>query len=215
MTAEQVIEQITTTAKFINAPTPLLLAIANVETGGTFKNGSSTSAKYSGVFQLASGYGGCSASSRNDVAEATKCTWKQIVTKKSNFVKEFGTWNDWFAYGLHQQGLAGFKEIYRNRNNKLSSLSSARQNAIKGNLPDSISKNIVYISEYMNYWKDRIDGLMQRYGEASEAPVIVINTADVQWNGFENITNNIVQNSILLPLSLVFFGALLLYKLKK
>ncbi|MDR0927190.1 MAG: hypothetical protein LBO69_05425 [Ignavibacteria bacterium] len=212
MASEQVIEIIRQTCDEINATTPLMLAIASAETGGKFTTDGSN-AKYAGVFQLASGYGGCVGTDRLDVARATKCTWLHIQQDKANFINTQGVWEDWFAYCIHQQGLAGFKEIYRNRNNKLSSLSSARQNEIKGNLPDSISKNIVYVSEYLDYWKTRINGLVEQYSEHTY-------TIELSQSIIQNINlpldlaNCIISNQSVLITLAVIIGGFCIVKLR-
>jgi hypothetical protein len=113
------------------------------------------------LYQLSDGKGGCVGDARNDVVKSTNCTWKSIESNKQNFEKEFGVWEDWFAYGMHQQGLTGFKTLYRNRNKRVTELEAARQNAIRTNTPSALK--VVYGSDFLEYWKERINNRIKEY----------------------------------------------------
>lgn len=145
----------------------MMLTIAHIETGGKFHNPNYPNSKYAGVYQLASGYGGCVGDARLDVTKATKCTWSRLEHYKKNLISEFGAnqFQDYWLYMAHQQGLAGFKYLWRNKNQRISSIKEARRKAIYSNAPKSV--NLVYVSDFLSYWKNRFNSLMKKYEDYS------------------------------------------------
>jgi hypothetical protein len=152
--------------KEVGANIPLMLAIAHIETGGKFNADAGKGKTFVGLYQLSNGYGGCKGDERLDVRKSTLCTWKQIENNKQNFIKEFGYWEDWFAYGIHQQGLSGFKYLLENRDKRVTAIDKARQDRITSNIPKSLT--VTYVRDFLDYWKNRINGLMDTYKGGSE-----------------------------------------------
>jgi len=109
-------QQIIAICKEINAPVPVVLAIARIEsnfnTKSVDKGGSCV-----GIYQMKNGFGGCVGDDRYDLEKTTKALWKAHQIYKNRWLKEVGTWNDFYYYGIHQKGFAGFVEIYKNRHN--------------------------------------------------------------------------------------------------
>jgi hypothetical protein len=147
MNKEQVITTIRNVCSEIGAPANIMLAIAHVETGGKFNvNARSSSGTYAGIFQLSDGYGGCKGDDRYDVAKATRCTWKNLSDKR----KQFEIWEDWYYYGIHQQGLNGFKTILKERFNTIENFSRPPKVLIN-NLPTAIGNNLKFVYEGLDY----------------------------------------------------------------
>ena len=162
ITRENVITEIRKICKEIGANAPLMLAIASLESSLN-PNATSKSGTFVGLYQLSNGYGGCTGDVRKDIAASVKCTWSQIERNKGLWHNDFKEWEDWFAYGMHQQGVAGFKTLYRNRNSKVSALPEARQKAIITNSPSALKP--VYVRDFLNYWKDRVNGRIKEYSK--------------------------------------------------
>ena len=194
MTREQVINEIRKVCNAIGADAALMLAIAELESS-LRPNATSPSGTFVGLYQLSNGYGGCTGDQRKNIAQATKCTWSQIQRNKTQWHRDFREWEDWFAYGMHQQGVAGFKTLYRNRNNKVNELPAARQNAIRTNTPATV--RVVYVKDFLNFWRDRVNSRKSEYTlvervvekvkevreEVSQAAKVLENTMlDMQFN---------------------------------
>jgi hypothetical protein len=117
-----------------------------------------------GLYQLSNGKGGCSGTDRNDISKDNRaCAWKSIKINKENFIKEFNYYEDWFSYGMHQQGLSGFKDIWRNRDKKFNEISQARQRNMNNNVPSKMRGNMQMVSDFIDYWKERINKLIKSY----------------------------------------------------
>jgi len=173
ITQQNTVNEIRRVCKEIGANAPLMLAIASLESSLN-PNAASKSGTFVGLYQLSNGYGGCTGDQRKNIAAATRCTWSQIQRNKAQWHNDFSNWEDWFAYGMHQQGVAGFKTLYRNRNLKVTELPQARQNAIKTNSPAGLK--VVYVSDFLNYWKNRVNGRIAEY-TVPDTPTVATNIA--------------------------------------
>jgi hypothetical protein len=138
-----------------------MLAIAHIESGEDLLANDTDG--HVGTFQLSNGYGGCTGADRYDVAKSVRCTWSQLKRFKPEFVRVFGdsAWQDWMYYMLHQQGSAGWREIWKNRNGKINDLSQARRSDVRGNIPSGVLTDKV--ASFISYWKNRVESLTENY----------------------------------------------------
>lgn len=161
-TKAAVISQIGKVCDEIGANAPLMLAFAYVES--SFNPNAGNGGKYVGLYQLSDGYGGCKGVQRNDIRQSTICCWKQIQSNKATFMNEYSSWQDWYAYGMHQQGVAGFKYLIRNKDKRISDIDAPRRTAVINNTPSIHKGKFVYVRDFLNHWQNKIDSLMQEYG---------------------------------------------------
>jgi hypothetical protein len=178
-TADERAEIIIRTSHEIGAPPALMLAIANVESGDDLYANDTDG--HIGTFQLSNGYGGCFGVDRYDVAKSTRCTWSQLKRFKPEFTKTFGdnAWQDWMYYMLHQQGSAGWREIWENRNGKINTLSTARAKNIRGNVPNGILND--YVFSFIDYWQNRIEKLVAHYTARYGLNTVFANASAASW----------------------------------
>jgi hypothetical protein len=100
-------------------------------------------------------------------------------------------WDDFFYYGIHQMGFAGFSDIYRNRNKLLSEISASRRNNILANKPSKLEWNRV--SDWWDYFANRFYKIYNEHKSSSITPMIasVIPLPDIDINTIkEKIVNN-------------------------
>lgn len=158
MTKDEVKHILASVGKEIGANVSVLFGVAGIESNFN-PSSRSKSGTYMGIYQLSNGWGGCIGDDRLDLLKSIKCFWNNHSTYKQRWLSSGTTsWDDFYHYGIHQQGFAGFSEIYKNRNSLLIDLSSARQKSILSNKPSSASWDRVsdwwdyfYKKFYVNY----------------------------------------------------------------
>jgi hypothetical protein len=153
MTKDEIKKVLVEVGSEIGANIPVLFGIAGVESNFN-PNAKSKSGTYQGIFQLSNGWGGCNGDDRFDLEKSIKCLWKNHSTYKQRWQNTGdATWNDFYYYGIHQMGFAGFREIYLNKNKLLSDISEARRKNILANKPSALSWNKV--SDWWNYFEKK------------------------------------------------------------
>ena len=156
MTKDEVKLIIKKVCKEIGAPVPVIMAIAGIESN--FNPGAkSSSGTFVGIFQLSNGWGGCTGDARLDLEKSIKCLWngsKNAHYRDRERWKQIdNSWDDFYYYGIHQMGFAGFSDIYKNRHKKLSEISEARRKNILANKPKNADWNNV--SDWWNYFESK------------------------------------------------------------
>ena len=140
MTQEEVKQKIIKVCNEINAPVPVVMAIAGIESNFN-PSAKSKSGTFVGIFQLSSGWGGCNGDERLDLEKSIKCLWNGSKNAHHNDKERWkqidNTWDDFYYYGIHQLGFAGFSDVYKNKNKKLNEISEARRKNILANKPKS------------------------------------------------------------------------------
>lgn len=111
LSVTEVKQQIVRAATEMNEDACMLLALAHIETGGTFNNMATNGSKYYGIYQMSNGYGGVTGNDRFNPYIATKGVIKAIRSNKADYLKNGIDWVDYYAYLSHQQGLYGSKTI--------------------------------------------------------------------------------------------------------
>ena len=168
MNKEQVKEAIIKECNQINAPVPVVMAIAGIESNFN-PSAKSKSGTFVGIFQLSSGFGGCTGDSRLDLEKSIKCLWNNHSTYKKRWASTGdNSWDDFYYYGIHQQGFAGFREIYNNKNKLLSEISEARRKNILSNKPSALSWNRV--SDWYDYFYKKFYNIYNEYKSVSITP---------------------------------------------
>lgn len=164
-----IINQIINSCKKIGANAPIMLAFAKIESN--FKiDVCSKSKTYCGLYQLSNGYGGCIGDERTKVDSSVRCTWRKMQENKLTWLKnQTFNWEDWFYYGMHQQGYSGFVYLLSNSNKKITDIEPARYNAIINNLPKVELNKIIYVSDFLKYWKNRFEKEVKFYNYVSPA----------------------------------------------
>ena len=152
MTKDEVKKKIVEICNKINAPVGVVMAIAGIESNFN-PSAKSRSGTYQGIFQLSNGWGGCIGDERLDLEKSIRCLWNNHSTFKDRWKQISNIWDDFFYYGIHQMGYAGFVDIYKNRNKLLSEISEARCNNILSNKPKNIEW--VRVSDWWNYFERR------------------------------------------------------------
>ena len=138
--------------KEIDAPIPVVMAIASIES-----NFNTTSKDRGGacvgIFQLKNGYGGCIGDDRYDLEKSIKALHLNHQKLKARWVKNVGSWDDFYYYGIHQKGFAGFLEIYKNRHKKLSEITPIRCKHILASKPRKADWQCV--NDWWEYYENR------------------------------------------------------------
>ena len=133
MSKEEVKRKIKEVCNEINAPIPVVMAIAGIESNFN-PSAKSKSGTFVGIFQLSNGWGGCNGDDRLNLEKSIKCLWNGSKNShhrsKDRWKQISNTWDDFYYYGIHQMGFAGFAEIYRNKNKMLSEISETRRKNI-------------------------------------------------------------------------------------
>lgn len=111
LSKEEVISQIIKASIEQKEDACMMVALAHIETGGTFNNMANRAGKYLGVFQMSNGYGGVKGNDRYNPYLATLGTIKAIRSNRDSFNTSGLVWKPFYAYLTHQQGLAGAKGI--------------------------------------------------------------------------------------------------------
>ncbi|MCL2040052.1 MAG: hypothetical protein FWG85_06455 [Bacteroidetes bacterium] len=150
MTKDEVKLNIAKIGKEIGANVPVLFGVAGIESNFN-PSSKSKSGTYVGIYQLSNGWGGCKDDDRLDLAKSIKCFWYNHSTYQKRWAETGDkSWDDFYHYGIHQQGFAGFRDIYKNKNKLISEISEARQKSILSNKPSSLSWNKV--SDWWDYF---------------------------------------------------------------
>ena len=180
MTKDEIKRKIIEVCNAINAPIPVLMAIAGIESNFN-PNAVSKSGTYVGIFQLSNGWGGCNGNDRFNLEKSIKCFWNGSKNAhhrdKERWKQISNTWDDFYYYGIHQMGFAGFADIYRNRNKLLSEISEARRNNILANKPKSAEWQRV--ADWWNYFEKRFYTIYNEYsrgghtGSPLQIPLII------------------------------------------
>lgn len=110
LTKDEVIKQIVKASTEVGENPCTLIALAHIETGGTYNNMASNGS-YQGVYQMENGYGGVKGNDRYNPYIATKGVIKVMRSKKEDIVESGVEWVDFYYYLSHQQGLWGAKSI--------------------------------------------------------------------------------------------------------
>jgi hypothetical protein len=153
MNKDEVKQILSKVGKEIGANVPVLFGIAGIESNFN-PSAKSKSGTYVGIFQLANGWDGCNGDDRLDLIKSIKCLWNNHSTYKQRWAKTGDTtWSDFYHYGIHQMGFAGFREIYLNKNKLLSEISEARRKNILANKPSSANWNKV--SDWWTYFENK------------------------------------------------------------
>jgi len=154
-------QQIIAICKEINAPIPVVLAIARIESNFNTKS-VDRGGSCVGIYQMKNGFGGCVGDDRYCLEKTTKALWKIHATYKQRWLKQIdSTWNDFYYYGIHQKGFAGFVEIYKNRHKKLNEISAVRRNSILASKPSSANWNDV--NDWWCYFENRFYKIYNQY----------------------------------------------------
>jgi hypothetical protein len=144
------------------------MAIAGIESNFN-PSSKSKSGTYWGIFQLSNGWGGCNGDDRLDLVKSIKCFWNGSKNShyrdKERWKQIDNSWDDFYYYGIHQQGFAGFKDIYVNRNKKLSEVSDATRNRILNNKPSSATWSNV--NDWWNYFRNKFYSIYNQYATDS------------------------------------------------
>jgi hypothetical protein len=147
-------EKIVSVCTEIGASVPVTMAIASIETGGKFHaNAKDKGGACVGIYQLKTGFGGCVGDDRYCVVKSTKALWNAHRIYKKRWLEEFGEWDDFYYYGIHQKGYAGFKEIYKNRDKKLTEISAVRRRSIMLSKPKKAEWTLVI--DWWNYYEKK------------------------------------------------------------
>ena len=156
MTTAEVKQKIVEVCKKIDAPIPVIMAIAGIESNFN-PSSKSKSGTFMGIFQLSNGWGGCNGDDRLDLEKSIKCLWNGSKNAhyrdKERWKQIDNSWADFYYYGIHQMGFSGFADIYKNRNKLLSEISEARRNNILSNKPSSASWSRV--SDWWDYFEKK------------------------------------------------------------
>ena len=145
----------------IDAPVPVVMAIASIEsnfnTGSIDRGGSCV-----GIFQLKNGYGGCIGDDRLDLEKSIKCLHRNHQILKKRWLKNVDSnWCDFYYYGIHQKGFAGFLEIYKNKDKLLSEITPTRRKSILLSKPSKL--NWERVIDWWNYYEKRFYKIYNRY----------------------------------------------------
>jgi len=140
----------------IGAPVPVVMAIAGIESNFN-PSAISKSGTFVGIFQLSNGWGGCNGDTRLDLVKSIKCFWNGSnnahFRDKERWKQISNSWDDFYYYGIHQMGFAGFADIYRNKNKLLSEISETRRRNILANKPSRLEWHRV--SDWWNYFEKK------------------------------------------------------------
>ena len=168
MTKDEIKQKIIKVCKEIDAPVPVVMALAGIESNFN-SSAKSKSGSYVGIFQLSNGFGGCSGDSRLDLEKSIRCLWNNHSTYKERWSSTGDkSWNDFYYYGIHQQGFAGFREIYLNKNKMLNEISEQRRKNILANKPSGVSWSRV--SDWWNYFEKKFYSIYNEYKSFSITP---------------------------------------------
>lgn len=170
MTVKQKIVEI---CNEIGAPIPVVMAIAGIESNFN-PNAKSPSGTYVGIFQLSNGWGGCNGDDRLDLEKSIRCLWngsKNAHWRAKERWKQIDTlWDDFFYYGIHQMGFAGFADIYRNKNKLLNEISEVRRKNILANKPRNAEWHRV--SDWWNYFENKFYSIYNEHKSFSITPTL-------------------------------------------
>jgi len=185
MTQEEVKNKIIEVCNGINAPVPVVMAIAGIESNFE-PSAKSKSGTYQGIFQLSSGWGGCNGDERLDLEKSIRCLWKNHYTFKERWKQIDNTWDDFYYYGIHQMGFAGFVDIYKNRNKLLTEISEARRNNILSNKPKNA--DWVRVNDWWNYFEKKFYSIYNEYS----SPLITLKKKIIENKNYVIIGNVVV-----------------------
>jgi len=166
MTKEEVIKKIVEACNEIGAPVPVLLAIASMESSLN-QNSKSGSGTYWGLFQFNNGWAdGCIyGNDRLDIEKSVKAFWNKCKNShyrdKERWKQIDNNWNDFYYYGIHQQGFSGFSQIYKSLDKTLNQISSARKNNILKNKPNNM--NWTNVQDWFDYFRNKFYSLYNDY----------------------------------------------------
>jgi hypothetical protein len=181
MKKEKVKQTITKICNEINAPIPVIMAIAGIESNFN-PSAKSKSGTFVGIFQLSNGWGGCNGDDRLDLIKSIKCLWNGSKNAhwrdKERWKQISNSWDDFYYYGIHQMGFAGFADIYKNKNKLLSEISETRRKNILANKPKNA--NWSRVSDWWTYFEKRFYSIYNEHistsffdGETTENIVII------------------------------------------
>jgi hypothetical protein len=121
---------------------------------------------------LTHGWGGCNGDDRLDIAKSVRCLWNGSSTAHHNDKERWkqvdNSWNDFYHYGIHQMGFAGFREIYENKNKLLSEISETRRKNILANKPSSA--DWVRVSDWWNYFENKFYKIYNEHRVITDTP---------------------------------------------
>ena len=161
MTKDEIKQLIIKVCKEIDAPVPVVMALAAIESNFN-PNAKSKSGTFVGIFQLSNGFGGCIGDSRLDLEKSIRCLWNNHITYKKRWASTGEkSFDDFYYYGIHQQGFAGFREIYLNKDKLLSEISEQRRKNILANKPSGATWNRV--SDWWNYFEKKFYNIYNEY----------------------------------------------------
>ena len=156
MTHNAVKQKILEVCNLIGAPVPVVMAIAGIESNFN-PSAKSKSGTYIGIFQLSNGWGGCKGDARYDLEKSIRCLWNGSSNAhyrdRERWRQIDDSWDDFYHYGIHQMGFAGFRDVYRARGKKLSEISESRRKNILANKPSSAEWSDV--NDWWNYFETK------------------------------------------------------------
>jgi hypothetical protein len=157
----EVKEKIAKICREVGASIPVVMAIAQIESNinpTAKRNGKDGCV---GLFQLQSGYGGCIGDDRLDIEKSIKCLHLNHQKLKARWLKEFGTWDDFYYYGIHQKGYSGFKELYKNRDKLLADLTPTRRQSVLASKPRKADWKRV--TDWWDYYEKKFYKVYNQY----------------------------------------------------
>jgi len=166
---------------------PLMLTFAEIESTMGIKLNRRGS-QFKGVFQIGSDYPKdkryephCS---NCDFMYDIKCSLICVLaankihkhiwdTYKDYQWKEKGKWEEWFYYGIHQQGLEGFRNIYKKVTKNTDRILATTHENINNNKPTKLKKeNLITTEEWFYGWQEEFNEKFRRYNKVYDCDEI-------------------------------------------